>query len=267
MQTRLFIRRLPRLAPLLTSALLVASMGCSSKSTNADDVSCHSPQLKECLKPNGTGCLCAKQCTPQDVTFDGCPSGQVCVADGYDYFNDLSIGGGGLGWHSLADSGYGLCATAADYCATAARAGTTPKLDCKSGSGGSPQDAGGAGRPSPGTYGLSPECTKLLAAVPDGWFTSANCTKDSATFHLPDTSTLQNDPHADVCGVSDGDVAMAVNYCYAAACDGGLGITTQASSYDQQAKQQLQNAADLCASSSQSLATVGCAFVSVWSCP
>ncbi len=94
-----------------------------------------------------------------------------------------------------------------------------------------------------------------------------NCSSDSSKFTLPDTSYILNDPNIDVCGISDGDIAYAVDECFAAACDGQLGLIDIAKTHDANAAMYVADAKDLCGSSGQSLGNVTCRFSDVWSCP
>jgi hypothetical protein len=122
----------------------------------------------------------------------------------------------------------------------------------------------GGGTVNSGSYPLSSVCQMLLTAPHIG---AGTCSSNAADFALPDTSYILDDPNNDVCGISGGDIAYAIDECFAAACDGELGLTDIAAMHDQTAQGYVNAAVELCSTSGQTVGNVHCRFSDVWSCP
>lgn len=137
---------------------------------------------------------------------------------------------------------------------------------------------GGGGTGSPGDsidtgdYHLSALCTSLVnhAMAADFVSPKGECgPADGSGFVLPGYDWADQDTGGSgACNISNGDIAYAVDECWAAVCNGRWGHPDFAEMHDDNAAMYVNDARDLCGSNGQVIGDgITCRFEQIWACP
>lgn len=140
--------------------------------------------------------------------------------------------------------------------------------------GGGGRGAGGAGDGSvdAGDYHLSALCTGLLTNAMAASFVTPSGTcgpSDGSGLVLPGYDWADQDTGGSgACNIPNGDIAYAVDECWAAVCDGRWGLPDFAKTHDDNAAAYVDDASQLCGNNGQVIGSgITCRFEQIWDCP
>ena len=118
-----------------------------------------------------------------------------------------------------------------------------------------------------GGSALGAPCDALLAKAPPG-----TCgPSDGSGFSVPNRNWMQSDVNrargGDNCTIADGDVADAINHCFAAECNKRWGLNQNIRSHMIAAKADIDAVKEMCGSRAQPFGSLQCAFTTYYPCP